>query len=298
MTILAWNCRGLRSALAVRTLADEVQAKDPSLIFVVETKTGESRMKGIRNKLEYTQGITVPSDGRSGGLAMMWKEGSNIRFRSCSNSHIDVEVHENSASNPWRATGFYGHPDAGKRFISWQLLENLKNQYFMPWIVFGDFNEITQSNEKIGWLDRDANQMEEFRETILGVMGGGAQRTKVRLDCMVAPEGWMRLFPEARVRHVAMSISDHCMLMLTLERQQPQKRGNKRFFFKAMWTRDERCKEIVEEAWEPGWAEVELGIGDRIKRCQENLQAWNWKEFGHVYRVLKQKKEMLQQLEC
>ena len=69
MTILAWNCRGMGSALVVRTLADEVRSKDPLLVFLIETKTGESKMKGIRNKLEYTQGITVPSDGRSGGLA-------------------------------------------------------------------------------------------------------------------------------------------------------------------------------------------------------------------------------------
>nr|XP_023887421.1 uncharacterized protein LOC111999528 [Quercus suber] len=303
MTILAWNCRGLGSALAVRTLADEVRSHDPLLIFLAETKTGESRMKGIRNKLEYTQGITVPSDGRSGGLAMMWKEGSDVRFRSCSNSHIDVEVHGSSTSTPWRATGFYGHPDAGKRFISWQLLELLKHQYSMPWVVFGDFNEITHSNEKLGWLDRDAKQMEEFRECLnrcelidLGFIGqkytwcngrGREQRTKIRLDRMVATEEWMNLFPEARVRHVAMSISDHCLLMLNLKRKQNQKRGSKRFFFEAMWTRDERCREIIEGAWEPDWAGAESGIIERIKRCQDHLLKWNWNEFGNVNKVLK-----------
>ena len=83
MTILAWNCRGMGSALAGRILADEVRAKDLLLVFLTETKTRESKMKGIRNKMKYTQGITVPSDGRSGGLAMMWKEGSDIRLRSC-----------------------------------------------------------------------------------------------------------------------------------------------------------------------------------------------------------------------
>ena len=154
------------SALAVLTLADEVSSKDPLLVFLSETKTGESKMKGIRNKLEYTQGITVPSDGKSEGLAMMWKEGSDIRLRSCSNSHIDVEVHSSAAPTPWRATGFYGHPDTSKRFISWQLLKFLKNQYNMPWIVFGDFNEITQSDEKTGWLERDAKQMADFRDCL------------------------------------------------------------------------------------------------------------------------------------
>ena len=96
--ILSWNCRGLGSSLAVRTLTDEVKAKDPLLVFLAETKAGESRLKGVRNKIGYTQGITVPSDGRSGGLALMWREGSDIDFKGCSNSHIDVVVHGGSAS--------------------------------------------------------------------------------------------------------------------------------------------------------------------------------------------------------
>ena len=54
MTILVWNCRGIRSALAIRNLADKVRSKDPLLVFLTETKTGESKMKGVRNKLEYT----------------------------------------------------------------------------------------------------------------------------------------------------------------------------------------------------------------------------------------------------
>jgi len=37
----------------------------------------------------------------------------------------------------------------------------------------------------------------------------GEQCTKIRLDRMVANEDWLSLFPEVRVRHVAMSISDH-----------------------------------------------------------------------------------------
>jgi len=59
---------------------------------------------------------------------MIWKEGLDIRFKSCSNSHIDVVVFDEKGSNLWRATGFYGHPDARKRGISWQLLESLRNQ--------------------------------------------------------------------------------------------------------------------------------------------------------------------------
>ena len=64
-----------------------------------------------------------------------------------------------------------------------------------------------------------------------------------------------------------------------------------------MWTRDERCREIVEGAWDPGRIDLEDGIMGRLKRCQKQLLRWNWVEFGNVNKMLKQKKEKLQQLE-
>lgn len=134
----------------------------------------------------------------------------------------------------------------------------------MPWIVVEDFNEISHSDEKIGGLDKDAKQMEEFRECLsrcefhdLGYIGQhhtwcngrfGDQQTLLKLDKMEANEAWMRIFPEARVQHASMSISNHCLLALTLTRRLPQKPIKKRFFFEVMWTREEGCREIVEAA--------------------------------------------------
>ena len=156
MTILAWNCRGIGSAPAVRALTDEVKGSDPMLVFLAETKANHKRIKGLKRKLGLTQGISVKSDGRSGGLALLWKEGFDVRLKSCFNTHIDVVMCEGNGAQSWRATGFYGHPDSGMRPISWKLLESLKSQCHMPWIVFGDFNEILNSDEKLGWLDRDS----------------------------------------------------------------------------------------------------------------------------------------------
>ena len=105
----------------------------------------------------------------------------------------------------------------------------------MPWVVFGDFNEIVKSDEKLGWLERDARQMEMFRECLseyglidLGFVGQnftwcngrlGEYRTLVRLDRIVANEKWMKMFPKAKVFHKAMATSDHCMLNLSLRKQ-------------------------------------------------------------------------------
>nr|POE78096.1 hypothetical protein CFP56_37888 [Quercus suber] len=100
MSLLAWNCRGLGSPPAVRILTDEVKSKLPILVFLVETKAGISKIKGFQNKIEYTEGIVVPSDGKSGGLAMIWRKGTEVRLKSCSNSHIDVVVQGENRQEP------------------------------------------------------------------------------------------------------------------------------------------------------------------------------------------------------
>ena len=70
--MLAWNYRGLGSPLTVRILTDEVKSKNPALVFLMETKASSSIIKGLQRKLGLTQGILVPCDGHSGGLAMLW----------------------------------------------------------------------------------------------------------------------------------------------------------------------------------------------------------------------------------
>ncbi|XP_023917793.1 uncharacterized protein LOC112029335 [Quercus suber] len=71
----------------------------------------------------------------------------------------------------------------------------------------------------------------------------GDQRTLIRLDRVVANEGWLAKFPEVQVHHILMAASDHCLLALFVRKKAPPKKVRKRFFFEAMWIRDERCKE-------------------------------------------------------
>ena len=119
MSVLSWNCRGLGSPSAICTLTEEVKGKTLVVVFLAETKATTNGMKGFQHKLGFTRGIIVPSDGKSDGLALLWQEGTDIRFKSCSHSHIDVVVHGKGKGGPWRITGFYGHPDTSKRQSSW-----------------------------------------------------------------------------------------------------------------------------------------------------------------------------------
>nr|POF08527.1 hypothetical protein CFP56_58554 [Quercus suber] len=252
MSLLAWNCRGLGSPPAVRTLTDEVRMKNSILVFLSETKASLSKMKGFQNKIEYREGIVVPSDGKSGGLAMMWRKGTEIRLKSCSNSHIDVVVEGMADQAPWRATSFYGHPESGY----------VEQRY-------------TWCNGRFG-----------------------EQRTLVRLDRVVANEAWRCSFSEASVHHLAMSGSDHCMIALYLKRKDLVKPTKRRFMFEAMWTCDERCRQIIKDAWDPLRADTEFQIHEMLKCCQDHLQRWNREVFDNINKTLRVKQQRLQEIEA
>ena len=166
------------------------------------------------------------------------------------------------------------------RPISWKILDSLKRLCHMPWIVFGDFNEILNSDEKLGWLDRDARQMEGFRECLcncglidMGFVGQqftwcngriGEQQTLVRLDRMVANKEWLNLFPKVKVFHRSMAASDHCLLCLSLRMRGPKRVVKRRFMFEEMWTREEGCREVIEMAWDPLNCNLEMLIQKRL----------------------------------
>ena len=97
--------------------------------------------------------------------------------------------------------------------------------------------------------------------------------------------------------HRSMAASDHCLLSLSLRVRGPRRAIKRRFMFEEMWTREEGCREVIETAWDPLNCNPNMPIQKRLQSCKDHLQDWNYKVFGNVNRVLKQKQRRLQHLE-
>ena len=52
---------------------DTVQAEGPKIVFLSKTWLGRKHMEKVKRELEFDGLFTVPSDGRGGGLALLWK---------------------------------------------------------------------------------------------------------------------------------------------------------------------------------------------------------------------------------
>ena len=71
MSLLSWNCQGLGNQRTVNALKMIIKAQVPNLVFLKETKSNIGQMEYVRDQCQFKNGLFVPSDGSSGGLALL-----------------------------------------------------------------------------------------------------------------------------------------------------------------------------------------------------------------------------------
>ncbi|KAM1988163.1 hypothetical protein ACFX15_035332 [Malus domestica] len=107
-------------------------------------------MEMKRGGLGFQNSVTMASNGRLGGLCLLWREEVELVVRSSFPNHIDAECRVGRASAWWRFTGFYGYPNIAEHHLSWTLLAMLSQQCSLPWLCVGDFNEVLSALEQLG----------------------------------------------------------------------------------------------------------------------------------------------------
>ena len=89
-----WNCRGLGNLHIEKELGVLDWAKDPSILFIVETWKDEIKLKYIKRILEFDQVFVVPRNNRGGGLALFWKNSMDVIVETFSKNHTDSIINK------------------------------------------------------------------------------------------------------------------------------------------------------------------------------------------------------------
>ena len=258
-------------------------------------------------RIGVANGLFVPCQGRNGGLALLWSREINLEIKSYGSYHIDAVVTEESSNFQWRLTGFYDHPQTHMRQKSWDLLAYLKSQSQLPWFCYGDSNEILSMEEKSGGAARCQSQMDRFRGVVnlcgfkdLGYsrtdftwcnMQSGDNRVYLRLDRAFETSDWIDMFGEVRVNHLVDSTSNHRALYIAGPKAPKQPRA-RRFHFKAMWTKNEACTDIIEAAWcSVGNVNTSESMVAALNACAVDLKAWSFATFGQIPKKIQEKRK-------
>ncbi|KAK5772110.1 hypothetical protein PVK06_048381 [Gossypium arboreum] len=119
----------------------------------------------IQNVCKMSNCLVVNTNRRSGGLAMLWREGVEVAIQSYSSNHINSLVKIDNRINI-RFTSFNGHADPNVRDQSWEIIRRIGRAVKEEWIVGEDFNAIMDDAEKKGGRRKPRTLMEDFREVL------------------------------------------------------------------------------------------------------------------------------------
>jgi hypothetical protein len=77
---------------AIGELQDLFRSYNPEVVFLCETKKKAGEMDILKWSLGFPNGVVVDCSGKSGGLALWWKEGVEVSVRPWCQYYIDAEI--------------------------------------------------------------------------------------------------------------------------------------------------------------------------------------------------------------
>ncbi|XP_060216564.1 uncharacterized protein LOC132644040 [Lycium barbarum] len=157
----------------------------------------------------------------------------------------------------------YAKCDRIERIELWESLYHLASDMTLPWLVGGDFNVITDEEEKYGGMPVTLNKVEDFRHCIqtcnltdLGYKGsiftwwngrGAEDCVFKRLDRCLGNFEFQQLFPGLDIAHLIKLSSDHSPLLLECKQQEVVKAHEAIFESNPSYSNKEKLMKVQAE---------------------------------------------------
>ncbi|XP_030501175.2 uncharacterized protein LOC115716504 [Cannabis sativa] len=254
-------------------------------------------MEWIKLCLGFEGLFIVEAQGRSGGLAFLWRWQSEGRVVGYSKNHIDVEI-QREGEVAWRFTGLYGEPDRSLRWKTWNLLRELSSTSDLPWCVMGDMNNLLHLTEQRGGHLYPRNLMDGFAQALLDsnltdmeLLGyqftwergrGSPSWIESKLDRALFTPSWAQVFTSALLHNFEFSSSDHSPLLLEPIVAPPSSQF-RHFRFENAWFKEPMCLEIIKSQWAEG-----VNLSQKLQNCAMSLAEWGKSITGNFGKRLKE----------
>ncbi|KAJ1436291.1 Zinc knuckle CX2CX4HX4C [Sesbania bispinosa] len=165
----------------------------------------------------------------------------------------------------------------------------------VPWLCFGDMNQVMSNDEKRGGNLIPESILRGFGECVqlfglidLGYVGpkftwDNRQKEelniKARLDRFLACSRWQDMFPSSVVYHLGHCPSDHCPILLDTNNRPGGRRGKPNVLrFEKIWADDIECEQVLLEGWSKGGGELH----SNMTSCLQVLESWGSRKFGDI----------------
>lgn len=317
MKIISWNIRGTKGIQKLRILKKRIKEDQPALLMLQETKSEGNFLQERLSKIWYRcKTVTTDVRGAAGGLAISWNPDkvSLSNFLATSYS-ISASFHHIDSGVKGVLTNVYGpsHPREKNYFLdSLEFLAGWVAQ--RHWVLGGDFNLITNLQEKKGGtrkLDPTAERFSQLihqlklvdTRTANGMFTWNNKRigehvVASRLDRFLLSESIVTTGGEHHALIIPTVGSDHWAISLTWIGLGYLTR--KPFRFEHCWFEHPKFKEKVKTWWTDSatqGGQCMYRFQQRLKSLKGKIRIWNKEEFRNIFEDKKMIENQLRTLQ-
>lgn len=176
--------------------------------------------------------VTDP-EGLVGGLCLWWNNSVSVDILQATKHLIDTKVTISNGGIDFHASWIYGTPYKDEKNVWWNWINHAVAPNGLPWICFGDYNEIMWTCEKMGGRTLSQNHerfllnfMNRMELVDLGYKGqvftwsgrrGEGLLVQERLDRCLIDVAWQETWPCSVATHLPTIGLDHCPILLEIE---------------------------------------------------------------------------------
>jgi hypothetical protein len=302
MKFVGWNCQGagknLRRSTKMEYLAKFMNSTGAQITFVSETQTSRYNSSKLNSHFNVADSFVVPSEGRSGGLWMLWSDEVCVSVKISNHHMILAIIIDKITNSDFVLACIYGDPHHRHTKMIWDHVSNFVHENLgKPVVCFGDLNEILCDVDTTS-VNVHKYRMRTFNTYVkqcglfdLGFSGPAYTWTNKRfsstpiferLDRCLANAEWCTLFPNTNVFNLPIIIGDHAPILISTESN--FHRPKLQFKFENWWTYEEDFQNVAKNAWN---ASINKHFHARTTNLAGTLKRW-----------CKKKKPIQEQLHC
>ncbi|XP_049399717.1 uncharacterized protein LOC125863742 [Solanum stenotomum] len=239
----------------------------------------------------------------NGKIWLFWTNEITCNVIEADEQQISCELNHTEAPETYITTFVYAKCKEYLRKPLWDRLLHLADtKDTFPWCTVGDFNVITDIDEKLGGIPYNMRKSLDFIGVIeaCGLMDLGFNgprftwsnqrginfRIWKRLDRAMVNDRWLKDMPQTNITHLPSVGSDHCPLLMEMNARPDN--HIKYFRFLNCWADQPSFTETVTDCWKrpiegnPMWT-----FHQKMKRLAATLSVWSKMQIGDNYAKVK-----------
>ena len=310
--MVSWNVRGINKVARNKEVSSFLHSFNVPIVALLETRVKMHNAKKVRNKIggswNYMDNYDRHENGR---IWLLWDHREvNLKLIQTDEQFIHVEIYSLGQSLKFVALVIYAFNQLDRRKELWNKIEDIGRNLNGPWIVIGDFNNVLDSQDRIGGNNVVETKVRDLK-TMMSNMGLFEADMKgnhytwsnkhvvdviySRIDRVIGNVDWFQKYQDASYEVLDPNISDHSPIKIGLQIQKPRRVYLFRFI--NCISKDPSFMQLVASSWhvESRGTSMEK-LWYKLKRLQIVLRPLS-RQFTNMQNQIQQVRQELHQVQ-